>query len=141
MSTDDVAAVRSLTDAECWEFLEGARFGRLAVAPAGRIDLFPINVVARDGRVVFRTAEGTKLLSLTVNAEVAVEVDEVTGGQARSVVVHGTARVLETSEEIEAAERLPLRPWIPTLKQIFVEVIPTELTGRAFALGPEPERW
>ncbi|GGC81029.1 hypothetical protein GCM10011512_04750 [Tersicoccus solisilvae] len=140
MSTDD-AAIRPLTEAECWEFLEEARFGRLAVAPAGRIDMFPINLVARDGRIVFRTAEGTKLLSLTVNTAVAIEADEVTGGVARSVVVHGTARALESSAEIEAAERLPLRPWIPTLKQTFVEVVPTEVTGRTFDLGPEPERW
>ncbi|OMH26966.1 pyridoxamine 5-phosphate oxidase [Tersicoccus phoenicis] len=138
MNADD-DAIRTLTDAQCWEFLERSRFGRLAVAPAGRIDVFPLNFVARDGRITFRTAEGTKLLSLTVNAAVALEADEVTGGQARSVVVHGTARTLETTAEIDAAESLPLRSWIPTRKTRFVQITPTELTGRAFHLGRESD--
>jgi hypothetical protein len=43
--------------------------------------------------------------------------------------------------EIEEANELPLRPLVPTLKYIYVEVTPTEVTGRRFHLGPEPERY
>ena len=46
--------------------------GRLAVAAAGEVDIFPINYadVDRD-TILFRTAEGTKLLELTINGRVA----------------------------------------------------------------------
>jgi len=34
-----------------------------------------------------------------------------------------------------------LRPLVPTLKYIYVEIIPETLSGRRFQLGPEPERY
>ena len=50
-----------------------------------------------------------------------------------SVVVHGRARKLE-EDEAHRADNLPLRPWVPTLKYNVVEIEPTSLTGRRFAL-------
>ena len=37
------------------------------------------------------------------------------------------------------AEKTPLRPWIATLKPIYVRVIAMEITGRRFKFGPEPD--
>ena len=53
----------------------------------------------------------------------------------------GTARILETQAEMEAAEQLPLQPLAPTLKYVWVEIMPNTLSGRRFDLGPEPERY
>jgi hypothetical protein len=36
------------------------------------------------------------------------------------------------------AEEAPLRPWIATLKPLYVRVIASEITGRRFKFGPEP---
>ncbi|MCY7288754.1 MAG: pyridoxamine 5'-phosphate oxidase family protein [Cryobacterium sp.] len=141
METNDLYPVQNLTQDECWDLQISSSFGRLAMSIAGEPDIYPVNFVAADKRLVFRTAEGTKLLELTVNNKVAFETDGIGRDEAWSVVARGEARVLEKQAEIEAADQLPLRPLIPTLKYIYVEITPTKITGRRFQLGPEPDRY
>ncbi|TFB95368.1 pyridoxamine 5'-phosphate oxidase family protein [Cryobacterium sp. HLT2-28] len=141
METNDLYPVRHLSEDECWELLISSSFGRLAMSISGEPDIYPVNFIASDRRLVFRTAEGTKLLELTVNDKVAFETDGIGRDEAWSVVVRGQARVLDTQHEIEAADQLPLRPLIPTLKYIYVEITPQVITGRRFQLGPEPDRY
>ena len=57
-----------LTDNECWEILDRERFGRLAVAVHGDPDIFPVNFLVDDGKLLMRTAPGTKLTELVINA-------------------------------------------------------------------------
>lgn len=130
-----------LSPAECWQLLEHCEHGRLALSVANEPDIYPINFLAHDGVLLMRTNPGTKLAELTINRRVAFEADGVTSDEAWSVVVKGTARVLELQSEIDRANTLPLRPWIPTLKYTYVELNPTEIIGRHFFLGPEPERY
>ncbi|RAN76778.1 pyridoxamine 5'-phosphate oxidase [Bacillus sp. SRB_336] len=140
MNTDeDPGAV--LSREEAWELLGGCQLGRLAVCVANQPDVFPLNFVTSGGRIWIRTNPGTKLAELTINALVAFEADEVKDGAAWSVVVKGTARVLESQSEIDAADLLPLDPWIPTRKSTYVEITPVSVAGRRFVLGAEPERY
>lgn len=132
--------VTTLTEQQCWERLADCELGRVVTHVGEIIDIFPVNYVADSGRIVFRTAEGSKLLELTINDEVLFEVDDHTDTDAWSVVVRGTARRLEAGDEVDRADRLPLRPWIPTLKHNYVSITPHELSGRAFRRDPEPER-
>ncbi|TFC63431.1 pyridoxamine 5'-phosphate oxidase family protein [Cryobacterium sp. TMT2-15-1] len=141
METNDLYAVQNLSEDDCWDLLISSSFGRLAMSISGEPDIYPVNFVSADRRLVFRTAEGTKLLELTVNNRVAFEIDGIGRSEAWSVVVRGGARVLDKQAEIEAADQLPLRPLIPTLKYIYVEITPTRITGRRFQLGPEPDRY
>lgn len=133
-------AVHSLTEEECWQFLGGHEFGRLAYALVGEVQIVPLNFVADSGHIYFRTAEGSKLLGVTMNATVAFEVDDLSGGptngdgHATSVVVQGRADVLEGDEKAQA-EQLPLRPWIPSQKHTIVRIAPSEVTGRRFDLS------
>lgn len=124
---------------EAWQLLKGQYVGRLAVSVAGQPDVFPVNFHADDTSIVFRTAPGSKLLEVTINATVAFETDGYDADEAWSVVVKGTAHVLEKQAEIFAAEAIGLRSWIPTIKPVFVRIAPTEVTGRRFQFGPEPE--
>lgn len=125
----------------CWELLRSSSLGRIAVSFRGEPEIFPINFIAVDERLLLRTSQGTKLVELTINDKVALETDSVGGGIAWSVVVKGTARILELQSEIQAADELPLHPLIPTLKYVWVEITPTQITGRRFRLQPEPERY
>ncbi|MHC5796406.1 pyridoxamine 5'-phosphate oxidase family protein [Lacisediminihabitans sp. FW035] len=134
-------AVHVLSEAECWQLLDGSSFGRLAVSVGNQPEIFPVNYYADGRTVLFRTAEGTKLLELTINSLVAFESDSYTDTDAWSVVVKGRARVIESQPEIFAADQLPLAPWIPTLKYVYVRIEPTELSGRRFDRGPEPDRY
>lgn len=126
---------------ECWELLRSSSLGRLAVCFQREPEIFPVNFIAADDRLLLRTSQGDKLVGLTINANVALETDSVSADTAWSVVVNGTARVLESRSEIQAADELPLTPLVPTLKYVWVEIAPTHVSGRRFRLGPEPSRY
>lgn len=131
----------SLTDDECWERLRTQELGRLVTHVGDVTEIFPVNYVVDGESVLFRTAQGSKLFELTVNDDVLFEADDHTDTDAWSVVLRGHAHVLETSGEVERADELPLRPWIPTLKYNYVRVDPTAISGRRFERGPEPDRY
>jgi uncharacterized protein len=123
-----------MTTDECWEMLRANEFGRLAFHLAGEVHLTPINYAVDHDTLLFRTAEGSKLLGVEMNPDVAFEIDEFDEHHARSVVVRGVARHLGEAEE-HRAENVPLRPWVATLKYDVVEIRPTEISGRKFELS------
>ncbi len=126
--------VTALSQDECWELLHGQEFGRLAYHLASEVHIVPINYAVDDQRrIVFRTAEGSKLLGLTMDADVAFEVDRFDDEEARSVVVRGRARQLEPPEVTEI-EQLPLRPWVDYAKFNVIAVEVDEISGRHFEL-------
>jgi nitroimidazol reductase NimA-like FMN-containing flavoprotein (pyridoxamine 5'-phosphate oxidase superfamily) len=139
METDH--AVRHLAEQECWDRVAAAPFGRLALSVFDDVDIVPVNAVLSNGDLYFRTAPGSKLAGLTANPRVAYEIDGYDDDTAFSVVVKGTAERLERQTDIDAADQLPLTPWIPTLKYRWVRIRPTSVSGRAFRHGPEPERY
>lgn len=138
MSTE-IEPVTALTDDESWDLLSGVHLGRLVTTVGGRAEIFPVNYVVQRGTVLFRTAEGTKLFTAMMNSQVLFEADDhnVVGGW--SVIVRGTAAVLYGADDIQEAERAGLYPWIATLKLRFVRITPTQISGRRFVFGPEPD--
>ena len=133
--------VHVLSDQECWERLRAQELGRLVTHVGDVLDIFPVNYVVDEGSLLFRTAEGSKLVELTVSSEVLFEVDDHTEADAWSVVVRGQAHPLDTSAEVERADTLGLKPWIPTLKYVYVRIDPASVSGRSFHRAPEPERY
>lgn len=126
--------VQDMTVDECWQRLAEQRFGRLATAAAGEVSITPFNYVVDDRTVVFRTAPGTKLADIVVDNAVAVEIDQVEGRIAWSVIARGTARMVESSQERERLDALGLRPWVDTEKDVFVVIDVDQVTGRTFTL-------
>ena len=136
----DGQPVLELDDEQSWKLLEATRHGRLVVSVAGEPDIFPVNYIASDRKICLRTAPGNKLAQLTINSSVLLETDGILSDEAWSVVLRGTARVLSSSAELAAVEALGLKTWVPTLKDFYVEVVPTSVSGRHFELGEQPER-
>ncbi|WP_417508638.1 pyridoxamine 5'-phosphate oxidase family protein [Microbacterium sp.] len=132
--------VVALSVAESWTLLRTQQLGRLITNVGERIDVFPVNFVIDADQILFRTAEGSKLVELTINDEVLFEADDHTDTHAWSVIVRGTARRLETDAEVQHADSLGLAPWIPTLKTNYVSIAAKSVTGRAFRLEEEPAR-
>ena len=130
--------VTVLDEPRCWDLLASQDVGRLATAVQGMPEIFPLNFVVDGESVVFRTAEGSKLVELVINEQVAFEVDGWNDNSGWSVVIKGSAGVVESGEAHDRAEALPLRPWVPTIKTNFVRITPTEITGRRFEFGPDP---
>jgi nitroimidazol reductase NimA-like FMN-containing flavoprotein (pyridoxamine 5'-phosphate oxidase superfamily) len=130
--------VTVLEESRCWDLLASQDVGRLATAVQGMPEIFPLNFVVDGESVIFRTAEGSKLVELVINEKVAFEVDGWNDNGGWSVVIKGAAAVVESGEAHDRAEALPLRPWVPTIKTNFVRITPTEITGRRFEFGPDP---
>lgn len=128
-----------LTNEQSWKLLEHTAHGRLATSAAGSIDIFPVNYAAANGFLYLRTTPGKKLAAMTVNPQVAFEADGILSDEAWSVVVHGTAEVLQLEADIEAARASGVTPWIPTTKESWVRITPADISGRHFRLGPQPE--
>ena len=126
--------ITALDQHECWELLRSADVGRLAVSILERPDIFPVNHVVDHGRIVFRTAAGTKLAAAVLGRAVAFEVDgyDPDAGEAWSVVVKGRARELEAMQDVFDACDLPLFPWSYGAKPRFVRIEPDSVTGRRF---------
>ena len=131
--------VVAIPEDECWHLLASRALGRLVTSVAGQPEIFPVNFVVQRKTVLFRTAEGTKLLSTVLNSRVAFETDDHNVEAGWSVIVRGRAQVMKTSEEIAEAERAQLLPWIATPKRHYVRIFPYEITGRRFRFGSEPE--
>jgi len=131
--------VVTLTDDAMWSLLKSSALGRLGVSAGGELDIFPVNYIVDDKTILFRTAEGTKLVELTARANVVFEIDGYTEHDAWSVVVKGTAARLDRQLDIDRADSLTLSPWIPTFKYAYVRVTPTTMSGRRFRRGPEPD--
>ena len=126
--------VTELTSEECWEMLRDEEFGRLAYRLVDEVHITPINYAVEGGSLLFRTAEGNKLLAVVMGSDVAFEIDRYGEDSARSVVVRGTARLLP-EDEAHRADNVPLRPWVPTLRYNVVEIEPKVVSGRAFELS------
>jgi uncharacterized protein len=137
MSTETYP-VTSLDEQQSWALLSGVTLGRLATSVAGQPDIYPVNFVVQRHTIVIRSAEGTKLLAAQINPRVAFEVDDHDAATGWSVLVRGIARVLSTADEIAEAERAQVLPWTATVKQRYLRIEPTAISGRRFTFGAEP---
>ncbi|MGB9373254.1 MAG: pyridoxamine 5'-phosphate oxidase family protein [Jiangellales bacterium] len=136
MATDPRNGMDILDDDASWALLESQVVGRMAVAVAGEVDIFPLNYLVHERTIVFKTAPGSKLAALAANARVTFEIDGYSpeSGDAWSVVVKGFAQSLQRFSEIYSAEDLPLFPWNASPKEFFVRITPRQVAGRRFSV-------
>jgi len=130
--------VTHLSEAQALELLVGAMVGRLATVIDRQPDIFPVNFVLDGTSVVFRTAEGSKLLQLTANSGVAFQADGWNSDGGWSVVVKGNAEEVTDAIERGRIEEL-LHPWVPSVRTHVIRIVATEIVGRRFVFGEEPE--
>lgn len=135
--TDDGVSILPVN--ECWDLLAGVTLGRLVTSVGGQPEIFPVNYVVQRRSVLFRTAEGTKLVSTAINNKVLFEVDDHNVAEGWSVIIKGTARSLRTDEEIEEAERAQVMPWTSSEKSHYVRIVPEVVTGRRFRFGGQSD--
>ncbi|MHC9296760.1 pyridoxamine 5'-phosphate oxidase family protein [Mycobacterium sp. LTG2003] len=129
--------VSVLSEDESWRLLASVALGRFVTTIGTRLEIFPVNFVVQRRTVLFRTAEGTKLITAVMSDRVAFEADDHNIINGWSVIVRGTAELLESPEDIAAAERAQLLPWTATEKRRFVRITPQEISGRYFTFGSD----
>ena len=123
---------------ECWDLLAGVTLGRLVTSVDGQPEIFPVNYVVQRRSILFRTAEGTKLVSTAINNRVVFEVDDHNVAEGWSVIVKGTARSLPYQRGDRGRRACPGVAVDDFEKSHYVRVIPASVTGRRFQFGSPP---
>jgi len=123
--------ITELTEHECRDRLRLTPFGRVALSQGALPVIFPIHFAMLGPDPVFRTDPGTKLMAASAGQVLCLEIDEIhpvlhTGW---SVLVTGRADVLSRPEDLEAADALPLRPWIG-VGRAYVRIQASMVSGR-----------
>lgn len=126
--------IEMLTDEQCLELLGHNSFvGRVGfVLEGGRPMVLPVNYLLEGGSVVFCTAPGSTLSTMSEGTPVAFEVDSSRPlyNSGWSVVVQGTARPVTDEQELEALRRGPLQSWAQPASQRWVRISIDAISGR-----------
>jgi len=130
--------LHELSENQCWRLLGRKKVGRLAVSIENRPDIFPVNYQLDEETIVVRTGAGLKLAAATLGVGVAFEVDALdemdhTGW---SVVVHGSAEEVAGTEELIDVDRLLIEPWSRGVKNRYLRITPSKVTGRQISSEP-----
>jgi len=127
--------VQTMDQTEAWAFLGRHELGRIGFHIVEKVEVLPINYKVHGRNIYFRTAEGSKLLGILLDSDVAFEVDEWHGTKAASVVLHGNCR--ELTEDIAEDLRETIEPWIAVPKSHVMVIEPSTISGRRFQLDNE----
>ena len=122
---------------ECLQLLRTVPVGRLGLSIDALPVVVPVNFALNGHRVVVGTGEGSKLDAAVAGMVVAFEADwwDPFGHRGWSVLVQGPAEVIDSGEELEQVQRLPIRPW-GTPRLLRYVGIPTDVvTGRRLRPG------
>ena len=132
----DAHPTKVLTEDECWANLAATEFGRMAYHLADEVHIAPVNYAVDGQMIIFRTAEGSKLLGVVMNEDVAFEIDHIDDDAelAWSVVARGKAHILE-GEDARDADHLRLRPWVAYRKFNVGAIRVDEISGLQFQLA------
>jgi uncharacterized protein len=126
-----------LTDEACWDLLARCEVGRVGVTINSLPAIFPVNFAVIDGRILFRTAAGTKLAAATAGAIVAFEVDDYRGADRSgwSVLATGPAEVVHDLDVTFKVLATGLEPWADGTRANIVRLAPEFLSGRRLVHG------
>jgi len=125
----------------CETLLATGSIGRLAVVIDDQPHIVPVNYVADEATIVFRTAPGTVLTESALQ-RVAFEVDGIDEERRSgwSVSVHGFGREITDAVDAESQRlrALHIDCWAPEGRDRWFKIVPDAVTGRY--LGPPRRR-
>src|SRR6266487_1955898 len=132
-----------LDEAECLRLISPGGIGRLAYHGRFGLPVLPLNYRLFEGTIVFRTAQDSytdsDLRTGIENAEyrVAFEIDEVdlAAREGWSVLIQGSAHHVDSAAERAAVVGAGVEPWPGGVRELFLRIIPTRITGRRIRRG------
>jgi len=97
-----------LSASECFEYLRGARIGRVALSVDALPIVLPVSFALRGNDIVFRAAIDAKLSAATSGTVVAFEADgcDADGATSWSVVAQGVASAVVDRVELDGIEAI-----------------------------------
>jgi nitroimidazol reductase NimA-like FMN-containing flavoprotein (pyridoxamine 5'-phosphate oxidase superfamily)/DNA-binding transcriptional regulator YiaG len=133
-------AVSKLMPAECRRLIAPGGVGRIAFGAFSGPIVVPVNYAVLADTLVIRTAEGT-VIDGHADEQVALEVDHIDEAlcQGWSVLVRGPAhRVAHPAELRRLQEEAAVWPWAGGEREVYVRIVPREISGRRIELRPAP---
>jgi len=130
--------IEDLAEVECLRLIAPGGIGRIAFKSRFGLAVLPVNYRLHEGAIVFRTARHSALdedlQTGIADADylVAFEIDEIDKA-ARvgwSVLIQGPAHRVESETERASAVRAGVEPWPAGERELFVQIIPSRVTGR-----------
>jgi nitroimidazol reductase NimA-like FMN-containing flavoprotein (pyridoxamine 5'-phosphate oxidase superfamily) len=128
--------ISKLMPAECRRLIASGGVGRIAFTTLTGPMVVPVNFAVLADTIVIRTAEGT-VIDGHADGPVALEVDYIDEAlcQGWSVLVRGPAhRVTHPAELRRLQEDATVWPWPGGEREIYVRIIPSQITGRRIEL-------
>ncbi|HEY7071222.1 MAG TPA: pyridoxamine 5'-phosphate oxidase family protein [Acidimicrobiales bacterium] len=121
-----------LSATRCWELLASTPVGRIGVLYDSAPEIYPVNYLAVDHTIVFRSDIGSKLSALDRSPAVCFQVDEIDADSSTgwSVLVKGRAALVKDPAERRYLDAQGLRHWSLGHKAHWVRIVPVEVTGR-----------
>lgn len=117
----------------CLERLASVPVGRVGFVAAGEVEILPVNHVVDGQNVAFRTGIGSKLSGACLGFPITFEADgyDASGTSGWSVVIHGTAEVVEDDAEARRlSDALGHRGWKGGDRPYLIRIRPFSVTGR-----------
>lgn len=124
--------VERMSTSECYRLLGPRGIGRIVFPTASGLMVLPVNYAVTDTTVVIRTGSGS-LIGVHGDGPASFQADhfDLELGQGWSVLVRGEAhRVLQPGEFRHLREACDLRPWPAGEHDLFVRIVPSQVTGR-----------
>ncbi len=133
MLRDARTRIEVLDRDRCLELLAAGSVGRVAVVAGREPVIFPVNYALHEGRIVFRTAPGTKLQSVDWGTRASFEIDDLdpVAREGWSVVAVGPADEIRSAREVaRVAAATGLETWATGEHDHWIAVTPERLSGR-----------
>ncbi len=125
--------LRHLSSEECNRLIGPGGVGRIIFDEEHGPVAIPVNFKMLGQDVVFRTSASAQLASTVGSRLVSFEVDHIDDAltEGWSVLLSGSAHVINDPEELSLAEGLEIIPWAGDDRNTFVRLVPSVVTGRA----------
>ncbi len=128
----ELRVISTLRPTECRRLIAPGGVGRIAFGTLSGPVVLPVNFAVLADSIVIRTAEGT-IIDGHADEKIALEVDHIDEAlrQGWSVLVRGPAhRVTHPAELHRLQEDTVLWPWPGGEREVYVRIIPSQVTGR-----------
>ncbi|MCL5948715.1 MAG: pyridoxamine 5'-phosphate oxidase family protein [Actinobacteria bacterium] len=131
-------AIHVIDERNCIDLLKSVGVGRIGITLDALPIILPVNYIYMnlgpdlDGCILFRTDPGTKLDAAFRHSVVAFEVDQIDYDKEEgwSVLVIGSAEVVDDSILEDRAMTSGLHPWSGGMKTHMVAITPKIVSGR-----------
>jgi hypothetical protein len=140
--------LEDLGEAECLRLISPGGVGRLAYVGRYGPTILPVNYGMHEGAIVFRTAhdsptdEDLRTGIAGADYKVAFEIDDLRPEtrEAWSVLVQGPICHVESEEERASVREAGVEPWAGGVRELFLRIQPTRITGRRISRRPASGR-